>query len=69
MASFLTNIKCGNKTYNLSNSGDAVYFTSLSKTGGFTLKGIKYKDAQIILSSTNKPATQFNICEQIKKSL
>ena len=69
MATFLTSIKCGGKTYNLSNSGSAIYFTSLSKTGGFTLKGVKYRNGEVILNSTNKPATEFNICEQIKKSL
>jgi len=69
MAIFIVSLKCGDKTYNLSASGKDVYFSSSAKTGGTSLKGIKNHNNELRTTSDNKAATEFAICQAIKKSL
>jgi len=69
MATYIMDIKCGDKKYYLSVSGQDVYFNSSSKTGGFTLKGIKNYNNELRTISDNKPASDFALCQAIKKSL
>ena len=68
MANFLIKIKCGDKTYNISHSGEDLYFSSSSSTGGFTLRGMKFKSNEIKNTSTGKPANDFEICQAIRAS-
>lgn len=68
MSEYLISIKIGEKKYHISHSGETVYYSSSSKTGGTTLKGIKFKNNQLINTSTNKEATEFNIAQAIEKS-
>jgi hypothetical protein len=69
MADYLMSLKCGDKTYYLSGSGKDVYFSSSSKTGGTTLKGVKLYNNELRLTSTNKPASEAQLAIQIQKSL
>lgn len=69
MAEYAMSVRCGDKSYNLSVSGKDVYFSSSSKTGGITLKGIKNIDNQLRATSNNKPVNDFAICQAIQKSL
>ena len=69
MSVHVMSVKCGDKTYHISASGKDVYFSSNSKTGGFTLKGIKVYNNELRTISDNKPATDFALCQAIKKSL
>jgi len=69
MSEFVTKVKCGDKTYNISASGSVVYFSSGSKTGGTILRGVKIYNNELRLKDTNKPPSDFNLCSQIKESL
>lgn len=69
MSVFARTIKVGDKTYNLSISGKDVYFSSSSKTGGTTLKGIKVYNNEFRKTSDNKFATDFDIAAAINRSL
>ena len=69
MAIHLTKIKCGDNTYSLSYSGEDIYFSKSSSTGGFTLKRMKFKHNEIKSTATGKPATDFEICQAIKASM
>jgi len=68
MAEFIKKVKCGDKTYNLSASGKDVYYSSSSKTGGTTLKGVKLYNNELRLNETNKEPTDLQLCNQIKVS-
>lgn len=68
MATYLTTIQVGSKKYHISYSGDSLYFSSSNKTGGSTLKGLKFKNNEIVFKSNSKVATEFDIAEAIKKS-
>lgn len=67
MAKFLTTIKCGQKKYNISHTGKDVYFSASAKTGGNTLKGVRFTNNQIV-SNNGKAMSDFDICQAIKKS-
>ena len=67
MATYIMSIKCGDKKYNLSVSGEDVYFSSSSKTGGTTLKGIRNYNNELRKRSDNKAANEFDMCMLIKK--
>lgn len=69
MAEFIKKIKCGDKIYNISGSGKDVYFSSSSKTGGLSLKGVKLYNNELRLTSTNKVPTDLQLCVQIQASL
>ncbi len=64
MADFLITIQVGNKKYNLSHSGETVYYSSSSKTGGTTLKGVKFKNNQLI-DSDNNALNNFQIAQKL----
>lgn len=69
MSEYATTVKYGDKSYNISVSGKDVYFSSTSKTGGITLKGIKCINNQLCISEDSKPASDFQIAQAIGKSL
>jgi len=69
MATYATTIRCGDKTYHISVSGKDVYFSSSSKTGGLTLRGIKNYNNELRTSIDNKPVNEFAICQAIRGSL
>lgn len=69
MAIFATSVRCGDKTYHISVSGKDVYFSSSSKTGGLTLRGIKNYNNELRTSLDNKPVNEFSICQAIRNSL
>lgn len=69
MAEYAMSVKCGDKTYNISVSGKDVYFSSSSRTGGTSLKGIKNYNNELRTTSDSKPASQFVICQAIQQSL
>ncbi len=50
-------------------SGEVVYFSSSSRTGGIKLKGIKNHKNELRTSDNNEVATEFAICQAIQKSL
>lgn len=68
MSEYATTIKYGDKSYHVSVSGENVYFSSSSRTGGTSLKGIKCVNNQLRTSSNNKAATDFQIAQAIGKS-
>lgn len=68
MATYLTTITVGAKKYHISHNGTDLYFSSSNKTGGSSLKGLKFKNNEIIKNSDNKVATEYDIAEAIKKS-
>lgn len=68
MATYMTSLKCGDKTYYLSYSGKDIYFDSSNKTGGTTLKGIKIYNNEM-RNIDNKSVSNFDICQAIKNSL
>jgi len=69
MAEYAMSVKCGDKTYNISVSGKDVYFSSNTKTGGITLKGIKNYNNELRSTSDNKPVSKFELCQAIQRSL
>lgn len=68
MAQYVMTVKCGDKNYHISVSGKDVYYSSGSKTGGMTLKGVKCYNNELRNTSDNKPITELGICLAIKKS-
>lgn len=68
MAIYMTSLKCGDKTYYLSYSGRDIYFSSSSKTGGITLKGIKIYNNEM-RDINGRTISEFDICLAIKNSL
>ena len=70
MSIYIKTVKCGDKSYYLSISGEDVYFSSTSKTGGTRLKGIKNYNNILKSTKTNKKVdSDFIICEAISESL
>ena len=69
MSEYAMSVRCGDKTYNISVSGKDVYFSSSSRTGGITLKGIKIYNNELRTTSDNKAASEFAICQAIQISL
>lgn len=69
MSEYEMSVRCGDKTYNISVSGKDVYFSSSSRTGGITLKGIKIYNNELRTTSDNKAASEFAICQAIQISL
>ena len=68
MATFIMCIECGDKKYNISYTGKEVYYSSSSKTGGTKIKGVRMHKNEIRMNSTNKPASDVELCQQIKAS-
>lgn len=68
MATAITEIKVGDKTYYLSQSGEDVYYSTSNRTGGLTLKGVKFRNNQILKKSNNRPMTEFEIAQAIRAS-
>lgn len=69
MSEYAMSVRCGDKTYNISVSRKDVYFSSSSRTGGTTLKGIMNYNNELRTTDNNKPASEFSICQAIQKSL
>jgi|GEM_PF-1273177 len=68
MATHLTTIKVGNNKYHLSASGKDVYHSKSNKTGGSLLRGVKFINNQILLNSTGRPASEFDLAQAVTKS-
>lgn len=68
MATYLTTIQVGQKKYHISHSNENLYFSSSSKSSGNSLKGLKFKNNEIISTKSGKSVTEFDIAEAIKKS-
>jgi len=66
MATHLIDLKVGGKTYYISHGGETVYYSTFSrgKANG-TIKGLKFKNNQILNTSTGKAATEFEIAQKI----
>ena len=64
----ITDIKCGEKTYTLSNNGSTVYYNSKGNTGGTTVKRIEFKNNIFINTSDGSKASEFDICNAISNS-
>jgi hypothetical protein len=69
MATHIRDVRCGNKTYYLSINAQDVYFSSTSKSGGLSLKGIKNYHNELRNTSNNKAASDFDLCQAIRNSL
>jgi hypothetical protein len=68
MATHLTDLKCGGRTYYISHSGDTVYYSSEGRgKGSSSISGLKFRSNQIVDTSTGKPATEFQICQKMGK--
>ncbi len=68
MATHLKDLKVGDKTYYISHTGETVYCSTERKGKGTrSLKGLKYKNNEIIKISTGKEATDMEVADCIKK--
>lgn len=68
MATHLIELKCGSRKYYISHSGETVYYSAFGKgQANGTIKGLKFKNNQLIDTSTGKPATEFQICQRMGK--
>ncbi len=68
VATHLIELKCGSRIYYISHSGDTIYYSTEGKgKGTTTIKGLKFKNNQILDASTNKQATEFAICQKMGK--
>ena len=68
MATHLTDINCGGRTYHISHSGETVYYSTEGRgRGSASIKGLKFKNNQIIDTSSGKPATDYQICQKMGK--
>lgn len=68
MATHLKDLRCGSRTYYISHTGDIVYYSTSGRGQGTTsISGLKFRNNQIIDISTNKPASDFEICQRMGK--
>ena len=69
MATHLTEIKGGERTYYISHSGDTVYYSTEGRGKGTTsIRGLKFRNNQIIDTSTNKPVgSDYEILKKMGK--
>jgi len=68
MAEHLKEVKCGNKTYYISHNGETVYYGISKGKANNQMRGLKFKNNQIIDTSTNKPVmSDFIFCQIIGK--
>lgn len=68
---FIKSIKCGNKKYNISASGETVYYSSSNKTGGTHLKKARiYKNELQVKNEDDKwvAATAVTLCSTINSN-
>ena len=66
MATYLKTVKCGSKSYYINHSGQDVYYSTSSKTAGTTsIKGIKFRNNQLLRNEDGKVASDFDICQCI----
>ena len=68
MATHLMDLNYGGRIYYISHGGETVYYSTTSRNHGSTsIKGLKFKNNQIIDTSTSKPATEFQIGQKMGK--
>lgn len=68
MATHLIDLKVGGKTYYISHGGETVYYSTSGRgQGSFSIRGLKFKNNQILNTSTGKPATDFEIAQKMGK--
>ena len=69
MATHLTEIKGGERTYYISHSGDTVYYSTAGRGKGSTrIRGLKFRNNQIIDTNTNKPVgSDYEILKKMGK--
>ena len=66
MATFLKEVRCGNKRYYVNHTGSDVYCSPSSKTSGTKrLKGLTFKNN--VIQKGTKTANDYDICEAINK--
>lgn len=69
MATAICQIQVGDKKYYLSHNEEDVYYSTSNKTGGSTLKGVKFKsERNEFLNSKNEVMNEFKIAEAIRNS-
>lgn len=66
MATHLKDLKVGDKTYYISHGGETVYYSTFErgKANG-TVKGMKFKNNQILNVSTGKAASDYEIGQKL----
>lgn len=69
MATALTEVKIGDRKYYISHSGETVYYSTEGPGRGTTsIRGLKFKNNQIVDTSTGKPVTSdYQIAQKIGK--
>jgi len=68
MATHLMDLKCGGRTYYISHSSETVYYSSEGRgKGSSSIRGLKFRNNQIVDTTTGKPATEFQICQKMGK--
>lgn len=65
MATYVRSIRVGDTTYHISNSGKDLYYSSSSKTGGSSLRGVKLYNNELRSTATNKPMSDIEIAQAI----
>lgn len=70
MATAICQIQVGDKKYYLSHNEEDVYYSTSNKTGGSTLKGVKFKSErnEFLNKSDNTVMNKFEIAEAIRNS-
>lgn len=73
MATHFLSIKVSDKTYHLSHSGETVYYSSSSKTGGTALKRAKFVSSRnefLLFDGRNYalPKSHYEIAEAIRNN-
>jgi len=68
MATHLKDLKIGGRTYYISHGGETVYYSTSGRGQGSTsIKGLKFKNNQIIINDTGKSATEYEIATKMGK--
>lgn len=69
MATPLKNVKCGDRTYYISHSGDTVYYSAEGPGKGTnSISGLRFSNNQIINTSTGKPVqSDYELCQKMGK--
>jgi len=65
MAEHIMDLRCGNKKYYISHSGETVYYSTSGRGRGSTvIKGVKFKN-NIIKDTSDKILTETQICMKL----
>jgi len=68
MATHLKDLKIGDRTYYISHGGETVYYSTSGRGQGSTsIKGLKFKNNQIIVNDTGKSAKEYDIATKMGK--